>query len=266
MDPYYQDEAVTIWLGDCREILGSLSAPAAIICDPPYGTVPATVTTGRARNKFGGNWGDMSLVKLMVEATLEPARWPPHVLWFCNHLAFAATVPVMYRNYTTVQSIVWDKDRLGMGAHFRKQTEFIVYARNHDSSAINGTRRDLIRTRPPEKRFHPAEKPIGLMAELIGALDVDSVCDPYMGSGSTLLAAKAMGRRAVGIEIEEKYAEIAARRMEQEVLPLDRPATAPAKAEQEVLPLMASQQEGNRDAEDSDAVHTRQARPQPSHS
>ena len=68
-------------------------------------------------------------------------------------------------------------------------------------------------------RVHPNEKPVSLMRYLLTKHDGEIILDPFMGSGTTLRAAKDLGRRAIGIEIEERYAEIAAKRLAQEVLP-----------------------------------------------
>jgi 2-polyprenyl-3-methyl-5-hydroxy-6-metoxy-1,4-benzoquinol methylase len=163
----------------------------------------------------------MSLVALMAEATMAALRWPKQALWMADHLAYAALVPVFFRKYQLVQSVVWDRDVLGMGAHFRKQTEFGIYARSNDAPDTTETKRDIVRLRPAVKKWHPAEKPLGLMDELLRGLTGAVICDPYCGSGTTLLAAKRAGRTAVGIEIEERYCEIAAKRLEQEVLNLN---------------------------------------------
>jgi site-specific DNA-methyltransferase (adenine-specific) len=227
VQPYYSDGAVTIYHGDCREVLPGLPAGSAdlMLTDPPYAAAATTMTSGFAREKWGGNWGDMSLVCFLAETAID-SRILTHdhqVFWFCDHLSYAALVPCFFRRYPLIQSIVWDKDMLGIGAHFRKQTEFIIYARRADSAAVADTNlRDLIRLRPEyASKQHPAEKPVGLIERLGSSTSWHTVIDPFMGSGTTLVAAKNLGRRAIGVEIEERYCEIAARRLSQEVLPLD---------------------------------------------
>lgn len=129
-EPYYQDDWVTLYHGDGREIMAEISARCdVLLTDPPYASAAATATTGWGKQKWGGNWGDMSLVTLMAEHTLNsaPLTSGHEVLWFCDHLSHAALIPVMFRRYPLVQSIVWDRDMLGMGTYFRKQTELIIY-------------------------------------------------------------------------------------------------------------------------------------------
>lgn len=219
MLPYYQDAHVALYHGDSREVLPDLVGEFdTLLTDPPYASAAATATTGRAKAKWGGNWGDMSLVALMVEATLDaaPMATGHQVYWFTDHLAYAATVPVMFRRYQNVQSIVWDKVDLGMGARFRKQTEFIVYAWNLGAPEFpSANSRDLIRRRavPGRERVHSAEKPIDLIIDLLSPSGARSVLDPYAGSGTTLAAARLLGMTAVGIEIEERNCEVAATRL-----------------------------------------------------
>jgi DNA modification methylase len=222
--PYYADDAVTLYHGDSREVLPTLPAHTfdAVCTDPPYASAAATVTTGSGKQVWGGNWGDMSLVTLLAEQVLNsPTLAPEHeVTWFADHLSYAALVPLFFRRYMTIQNIVWDKDRLGMGAYWRKQTEQIIYARTRSAPTFQSTTaRDLIRLRPDyASREHPAEKPLPLMIELLRPQGGKHVVDPFAGVGTTLLAARALGRRATGVEIEERYCEITATRLSQGVL------------------------------------------------
>ena len=125
-------------------------------------------------------------------------------------------MPILFRRYPVVQTVTWDKDTIGMGAGYRRQTEFILHGRTrHAPPFTSNSERDLIRLRPPMREHgHPSEKPIELMTRLLQPSAWTTVLDPYLGSGTTLLAARALGRQGVGIEIEERYCEIAARRME----------------------------------------------------
>ena len=231
-EPYYQDETVTLYNADCREVLPGLPAADVLVTDPPYASAAATATTGWAKQKWGGNWGDMSLVTLMAEATLGAVKLHAEheIYWFADHLSYAVLVPVFFRRYPVVQSIVWDRDMLGMGAYYRKQTEFILYCRTRNAADFpSKTARDLIRIKPDySEREHSAQKPLRLMLELLANSPAGAVVlDPYAGAGTSLVAAKNLGRRAIGIEIEERYCEIIARRLSQEVLGEITPAADP---------------------------------------
>jgi site-specific DNA-methyltransferase (adenine-specific) len=228
-EPYYRDDLVALYHGDCRELLPLLPAADVFITDPPYASAAATVTTGRGKQTWGGNWGDMSLVTLMAEATLGAAmlRTEHEVYWFADHLSYAALMPLFFRRYPVAQSIVWDKDAIGMGAYYRKQTEFIVYCRTRNAPEFaSKNARDLIRIKPDySEREHPAQKPLRLMLGLLSNSATGIVLDPYAGAGTTLVAARMLGRSAIGVEIEERHCETIARRLSQAVLlPVPEPA------------------------------------------
>lgn len=237
MTPYYERAGISIYLGDCREVLPSMDVRRfdAVATDPPYASAAATATTGWSKGIHGGNWGDMSLVRLMVESTLAPLTQAHALWWFTDQHAHAATVPVLFRKYPTVQTITWDRDVLGMGAGYRRQTEFILHGRTQNAPPFtSNSERDLIRLRPPKRTSgHPSEKPIELMTRILQPSAWTTVLDPYAGSGTTLLAAKALGRRAVGIEIEERYCEIAAKRLDAATQqPLEQLVNEPAISSQ----------------------------------
>ena len=129
------------------------------------------------------------------------------------------------------QAVVWDKGGLGMGIHFRRSYEFVLIAQNGDPCRVwNGGKTTSnvwsipkIIPRGPtvsEPGDHPTEKPVELCTKAISLFSNpgDLILDPFMGSGSTLEAAKKNGRKAIGFDVEEKYCEMAARRCSQEIL------------------------------------------------
>lgn len=223
--PYYSEAGITIFHADCTQIMQFLepSSIDLVLTDPPYAAATATATTGFAREKWGGNWGDMSMVQMLARLVIgRPFLTNEHqIYWFCDPFSFAALIPEFFRQYHLVQSIVWDKDMLGVGAHYRKQTEFVIYARTNGAPTVSTSCRDIVRLRPMyAEKEHPSAKPVELIKHFAEASTWTTVLDPFMGSGTTLRAAKDLGRKAIGIEIEERYCEIAVKRLAQEVLPL----------------------------------------------
>jgi DNA modification methylase len=228
MKPYYQHAGMTIYHGDCREILPLLSSATAVVTDPPF-FMPATHY--QSRINWQRTWGDTSVLRgfwaAMMDAIVPLVKPSGHVLTFCNHESYPVFYPEMYNRFDYLKAIIWDKCHIGLGRIWRNQHEMVIAAR-WDSSTFNEdgrVRADVLRHEalPPENREHPVEKPVSLLADLIIPTTVAGqiVLDPFAGSGSTLLAAKNLGRQAIGIEIEEKYCEIAARRLGQEVLSFD---------------------------------------------
>jgi DNA modification methylase len=131
---------------------------------------------------------------------------------------------MMYSRFDYLKALIWDKGHVGLGRIWRNQHEMIIAARWNDSkfNEDGRLRADVLQhnATPSDDRDHPVEKPESLLADLIVPTTMPDhiVLDPFLGSGTTLSAAKKLGRRAIGIEIEEKYCEIAAKRLSQEVL------------------------------------------------
>lgn len=210
--PYYDDGTCVIYHGDCRELLPELAFDA-LIADPPYGIDldtdywrpcrPASKTYPRVQ-------GD--------DQPFDPTHllgYPRVVLFGANH--YASKLPES-RGW-----IVWDKvTRNDVRVATISDAE-LAWTNCLPRTRVfrhmwNGGFRDSERG----ISLHPTQKPVALMRWLLGLLSEpgETVCDPYMGSGPVLRAAKDLGRRAIGIEIEERYCEIAARRLAQEVLAL----------------------------------------------
>ena len=210
MKPYYEEAGITIYHGDCREVLPSLAFDA-IVSDPPYGIAHPCDFAKRGRdnltacNDYPDVYGDSE--------PFNPAHLlsGPCLLFGANY--FAEKLP------PSSGWIVWDKLR---PHDLDQSTAELAW-----SSFVKGIRvflwqwHGMIRD-GNEPLYHPTQKPEALWKWLLNLrwMPAGIVCDPYMGAGGLLVAAKHESRQAIGIEIEERYCEIAANRLRQGVLSL----------------------------------------------
>jgi DNA modification methylase len=226
--PYYEDDAVTIYHGDCRDVLPKLTQRIdVVLTDPPF-FMPATHYQSRV--KWQRSWADTSVLASfwasVLEAALPKMRPTGHFLSFCNGDSYPVFYPEMYRRFDFLKSLVWDKGHVGLGRVWRNQHELVIAARWNESVFKDDgvLRADVFQfaATPSAERDHPVEKPEALLRWLLEPITPVGgvVLDPFAGSGSTLNAAKQAGYRSVGIEGEERYCEIAAQRCAQEVLDL----------------------------------------------
>jgi len=203
MKPYYEDDAVTIYHGDCREILPTLGPVDLVLTDPPYG-IGTLMKGGRNTGHWGllaaGNPWDMEQPSLDVVLQICDSI----IIWGGNYFPLPPCRGLLaWRKLNAVPTqadfeIAWTT--LDMPAK--------MFAHNSGGAM--------------ERHGHPTEKPVGLMRWCLEfAPEATTILDPFMGSGTTLRAAKDLGRKAIGIEIEERYCEIAAKRMSQSVLAFD---------------------------------------------
>jgi len=200
--PYYRDDAVVIFNADCREIVPTLGRFDLLLTDPPYGI---------GNRMQGGTWG--------AKAKYSDFRaWDvaPETELLTSIVDLATKSIVWGGNYFTLPPsrcwLVWDKQN---AVPTMADCEF----------AWSNLDRPAKRMSLPVGAHtfgHPTQKPLALMLWCIGlAGEAQTILDPFAGSGTTGRAAKDLGRKCVLIEREEKYCEIAARRMAQEVLPLE---------------------------------------------
>ena len=222
MKPYYEHGGITIYHGDCREVLPTVAADTmAVVSDPPYGmnwNTKMTRFSGGSNGLEAASRGrDWPPVRGDSEA-FDPARfledYPAVVLWGVNH--FAQRVPVG-------TWLVWLKKPAARYGAFLSDAEVAWRKGGHGIYAREFQWEGLNRAEERGDHFHPTQKPQAIMRWCIEMASSDTsltVFDPYAGSGTTLVAAKGMGRQAIGIEIEERYCEIAAKRLSQEVLAL----------------------------------------------
>lgn len=225
MSIYYQDNLVTLHHGDCREITAWLDADV-LVTDPPYGSL---YTSGRVSGRQragtaieGDRSTDVRNIALRAWGT-RPA------LIFGT---WKADRPESVR-----QVLIWDKSEgNGMGLHlwspWGMSHEEIYVLGDWPAITSGGRAREggkparesgVLRvanynTQAANRPDHPTPKPVGLLERLLTKCPPGVVADPFTGSGSTLLAAKALGRRAIGVEIDEAHCETAAKRLAQDTL------------------------------------------------
>lgn len=212
MTPYYDDGQCVIYHGDCREILPLLTVDVGLLLsDPPYG-----ISYKPLRGSNGSKmWGDE-----VVTGDAEPFD-PRHLLGYSRMVLFGAN---HYADKLPASGgwIVWDKTPKGIREGFIYSHAELAW-----SNVMGRVEKFPLEwqgnSRQGEDFLHPTQKPIALMRWIIERFTQpeDVTVDPYMGSGTTLVAAKQLGRKAIGIEIEERYCEIAAQRLSQSTLGLD---------------------------------------------
>jgi DNA modification methylase len=208
--PYYSDDLVTIYHGDCREWMPEADL---LLTDPPYG-----IRADEAASKNKGKWG----WKDYGETAWDRSRPPQEI--FDAMLAATRTQIIWGGNYfadllpPSSGWFGWDKG----------QRAFSLADFEMAWTSLAGAARIVVVPRGRallDGKQHPTQKSLSVMRWCIAQVpSARSVLDPFAGSGTTLVAAKDAGLSAIGIEIEERYCEIAATRCSQEVLGLDLPA------------------------------------------
>lgn len=235
MRPYYQDEAVTLYHGDCLDVLSSVprGSCSVLLTDPPY-TAAGGSTNGRnseADSQFFRHWlrdvfREIAPTLAVSSAGFVFCDWRTigDVSWAARpHGSSMGYAGGTANAWSISQALVWDRESIGMGAPFRNAFEMIAFGKTPSWEApFPRNIPTVIRHRWPYvgREHHGAEKPVDLLRELVcwGAPRGAAILDPFTGSGSALVAAKQVGTRAIGIEIEERYCEVAARRLSQGVL------------------------------------------------
>lgn len=214
MKPYYDEGGIVIYHGDCRE-LDMWTSADVLVTDPPYGMT--------FRSGWNGRFDDCAIVNDDTTQVRDEAL----VMW-------GGRPAIVFGRWSITRPdgvrmvLTWEKgEHVGMGdlsLPWKPNTEEIYVC----GDGFMGTRSGSVLRHlaiagtvgqaAKGTRHHPTEKPLTLMRELIGKCPPGVVADPFMGSGTTLRAAKDLGRRAIGVEVNERYCEIAGKRLGQEVL------------------------------------------------
>jgi DNA methylase len=224
LDPYYSDEWVTLYHGDCREVPAWLTADV-LVTDPPYGIAwRASPSWTNAVGAGGGrSSGDTLAIANDDDLRVRDAALE---LWG-SRLAIVFGDVLQPKPQKAVHVLIYakpvDAGIRGARGGRRKDIE-AIYLLGPWPVGVGGET-SIIRTSGrvagPRgmalRASHPHAKPLDVMQELV-SLAPGTIADPFVGSGTTLVAAKQLGRRAIGVEIEERYCEIAAKRLSQGVL------------------------------------------------
>jgi hypothetical protein len=215
-EPYYSDDLVTLYHGDCREVTAWLEADV-LVTDPPYGVdwsanaitwygmkgerPPVVRVAGdkdaRARDDALSAWGTRPAVVFGSWRVARPAGVRHLLIW---HKVGRNPGPNPAPWFSAHEEIYV------LGDGFTGKPEQTVYATTEN------------RAQAPAADGHPTPKPVGLMERLVAKCPPGVVADPFAGSGATLSAARNLGRRAIGVELEEKYCDVIAKRLSQDTL------------------------------------------------
>ena len=240
--PYYQDDTATIYTGDMFDVLPILKDVDAFITDPPYSSggmfkadrskpvVSKYVQTGTQafRPEFEGDNRDQrsffAWSTLWLTAAWHATRPGGHLMVFTDWRQLPTTTDAVQAAGWLWQGIeVWHKTIARPRPNaFRADSEFIVWATkgpqgkqdNKTATYLNG----VFPSQPPKDRFHTTQKPIPVMEWLCSLLPEGStIADPFMGSGSTLVAARNLGHKVIGCELSEPFADHTIERLQTEV-------------------------------------------------
>lgn len=197
---YYQDEHVTLYHGDNREVDAWLEADV-LVTDPPYGLGDRMKGGQEKWPMHGGGSGQTWDTEAPAHVAAMPQRFTASIVWGGNYFPLPPS-----RGW-----LVWDKIiRRFTSGH----CELAWTSLDQPVRALSISHGELA----TEGKRHPTQKPLKLMDWCINFTPPGTVADPFAGSGTTLVAAKRLGRKAIGVEMDERYCEIAANRLAQGVL------------------------------------------------
>lgn len=217
--PYYEKDGIVVYNADCRDILPELPKMDLVLTDPPYGNdcdlQNESNSRWSAKNGFSPLWMANEQGKWNVKPDSEVfelirVQSENQIIWGGNYFNLGATSCFL----------IWDK---GQRDFSFADAEVAWTSLAQSIRIFDFSRAKMLQ----ENKQHPTQKPLALMTWCLSLVPAAGlILDPFLGSGTTLVAAKQLGRRAIGIEIEEKYCEIAVNRLRQEVMIFDEPKTS----------------------------------------
>ncbi len=223
----------TLYLGDCLDVLEHVEAADAVITDPPYcsGARTSAAISGRGGMSRGQRWASSPIANdrmtvtgftwLIRQVAQASYRILPDGGSFVSFIDWRQ-YPTLYAviesvNFRAQQMVVWDKGDMALGNGFRNQHELIVHAAKGVPTVHHrGTANVLRCKRISSSEDHPTEKPVGIVTPLIQVVSAPeaTILDPFMGSGTTGVAAVQANRNFIGIEVDSVFFDIACRRLD----------------------------------------------------
>jgi site-specific DNA-methyltransferase (adenine-specific) len=235
--PYYADESVTLYHGDCLEVLRGLDVEiSAVVTDPPYASGARTEAAKSSSGAMlrGQRWASKPIENDQMTST--------GFIWLIREVCYAVRPLLIdggsllafidWRQWPNLVGaiettnmrvngmVVWDKQSYGLGNGFRSQHELICHASKGTARIANRATGNVLTAKRVPNDDHPSPKPVSLMERLIDVVSEpgELIFDPFAGGGATLLAAQNRGRRVIGVEYEEPYCELIAKRLSQGVM------------------------------------------------
>ena len=221
MKPYYQNELTTIYNGDCLDVMDYLIEQGikfdAIITDPPYGMNYERHIKEKRHDKIE-NDSNLDWLPSVMEKLFNILNDDSPVFMFCSYHNIDVFKKEFEKYFKLRNIVVWDKKGMGMGdlkTTFGSTYELILYG-NKGRVELNGNRdRDVIYSNRTGNNLHPTQKPIDIIQYLIkkSTKENDLILDTFAGSFTTCVASEQLGRRSIGIELEQKYCDIGIKRL-----------------------------------------------------
>lgn len=217
IQPYYQDEFCTIYNADCRDVLPQLEPVDLVLTDPPYGV--------GYKGRWNSEWAEIAndketgWIKPVFDLVYSVMAQDSFAVSFYGWPQADEFVSAWKSSgFRLLSHFVFVKNQIGLGYFSRGQHEQAYLLAKGSPAKPEQVISDVIYWQRVLSPVHPTEKPVGALTPLLRQFCKNTVLDPFMGSGTTLVAAKALGLKAIGIEISKAYCDIAVERLRQNSL------------------------------------------------
>lgn len=221
---YYETKLGKLWHGNCLDVMSNIDYVDMVITDPPYGVNYMGGHFNPNREKIQNDDVDMYANAIPLILKITPG---PCYCFFADSKAYNIYSALNKENADIHALLIWNKTNAtyaAMNAQYKQRHESILYFKRkggHTKWIGKSTESTILNfNRPAANKLHPTQKPVDLLCHLISNHDVNSVLDPFLGSGSTAMACERMKLRWIGIELNEEYCEIAAKRIDDELAQL----------------------------------------------